>query len=190
MSRRIKYLSNAECKAYLLIELQILEGFYPMAMIFTFNNPLPFGPKRNLYTGNYWIQEIGSINFDFVVSNEKDSSGRSKKVLKDNKKIGNEGQIKRDRMLQLSQISLDSTNLKFFIRFLKKTMREGKKYVVESILRNVKINSFIENKFDGKSFIECDVEEKNAEIINFLFDKNPMLSDFLSIMPANFFSCE
>jgi hypothetical protein len=62
--------------------------------------------------------------------------------------------------------------------------------VVESILHNVKINSFIENKFDGKSFVKCDVEEKNAEIFKILFDKDPMLSDFLSIMPANFFSCE
>jgi hypothetical protein len=104
-------ISEAGSKKYLLRELQILEGFDLMAIIFTFNNPLPFGPKRKLYTGNYEMHETGSINFDFVVS---------KKVLIDNKK---KGQTIRDRILQLSQISLDSTNLKVFISFLKNKMR-------------------------------------------------------------------
>ena len=182
MSICIGYINEAGYKAYLLNE------FSPISeeIIYTFDNPSNFGPKMKKYTGNYEIHDIGSINFDFVVSKEKDSRGRSKKVSINNKKGG---QTIRDRISQLSRISLDSTNLKLFIRFLKKTMREGKKYVVESILKNIEINSFIENN-DGKSFLECDVEEKNAEIIKFLFDKDPMLSDFSSIMPPNFFSDE
>ena len=182
MNIRIGYISKTESKAYLL------NKFSPISeeIIYTFDNSSNFGPKMKEYTGNYVIHDTGSINFDVVVSKEKDSRGRSKKVLINNQKGG---KTIRDRISQLSRISLDSTNLKLFIRFLKKTMREGKKYAVESILKNIEINSFIENN-DGKSFLECDVEEKNAEIIELLFNKAPNLSDFSSVMPANFFSCE
>ena len=171
----------------LLEELKNLKEFWPYRAIFRFHNPLNFGPRTNAYTGKYDTSSIGSICFDSVVIEKNNLRGRPKKELINNKRGG---QSARDRMAQLIEISLDSSNLLIFIRFLQETIKkERNTRMVESILENIKINSVIDNK-DRESFLECDVEEKNAEIIKLLLDKPMMFYDFSSIMPANFFSCE